>query len=63
VYGAHDNFSLRDGHVIPGLLHRCALAKRDGTAFVVAGSGTPRRQFMCAACRAPLRLYWPLHER
>jgi hypothetical protein len=55
VYGAHDNFSLSDSHVIPGLLHRCALAARDGTPFVVAGSGAPLRQFMCAlrcaACR------------
>jgi GDP-L-fucose synthase len=48
VYGPHDNFSLSDGHVIPGLLHRCLLAKRNGTPFVVAGSGAPRRQFMYA---------------
>ncbi len=48
MYGAHDNFSLADSHVIPGLLHRCALAARDGTPFTVAGSGAPLRQFMCA---------------
>ena len=31
VYGRHDNFHLEDSHVIPGLIHRCYLAKRDGT--------------------------------
>jgi GDP-L-fucose synthase len=46
VYGKHDNFSLEDGHVIPALIHRCYLAKRDGTDFVVKGSGKPLRQFI-----------------
>lgn len=27
IYGPHDNFNLEDGHVIPGLIHKCYLAK------------------------------------
>lgn len=48
VYGPHDNFNLEDGHVLPALVHRCYLAKRDGTDFVVRGTGSPRRQFIHA---------------
>ncbi|KAJ3161147.1 hypothetical protein HDU86_007769 [Geranomyces michiganensis] len=46
IFGPHDNFNLHDSHVIPGLLHRCYLAKRDGTDLIVSGSGTPLRQFI-----------------
>ena len=56
VYGPHDNFSLKHSHVIPGLLHKCLLAQRDGTPFVVAGSGAPRRQFIYARDLARLML-------
>jgi GDP-L-fucose synthase len=28
IYGPHDNFNLEDSHVIPGLIHKCYLAKR-----------------------------------
>jgi GDP-L-fucose synthase len=27
IFGPHDNFSLEDSHVIPGLMHKCALAE------------------------------------
>ena len=56
VYGPHDQFSLQDSHVVPGLLHRCYLARRDGTPLVVAGSGAPRRQFIYSADLAKLLL-------
>lgn len=46
VYGPHDNFHLEDSHVIPGLVHRCYLAKRDNTDLVVRGTGTAVRQFI-----------------
>ena len=26
LYGAYDNFNLKDSHVIPGLIHKCYLA-------------------------------------
>jgi GDP-L-fucose synthase len=32
--------------VIPGLIHKAYLAKRDGTDFAIWGSGAPLRQFI-----------------
>lgn len=46
VYGPHDNFHLEDSHVVPGLVHRCHLAKQNGVPFEVRGSGNPLRQFI-----------------
>jgi GDP-L-fucose synthase len=46
IYGPSDNFSIENGHVIPGLIHKCYIAKRDNTPFSIWGSGTPLRQFM-----------------
>ncbi len=48
VFGPHDNFSLEDGHVLPGLIHKCYLAKKEGHPFVVWGTGKARRQFIYA---------------
>lgn len=46
MYGPHDNFDLQGGHVIGSLIHRCWLAKREKTPFVVWGSGEAIRQFV-----------------
>ena len=46
IYGINDNFNLEDGHVIPSLIHKCFLAKKNNTDFVVKGSGKPLRQFI-----------------
>lgn len=46
IFGPHDNFSINDGHVIPGLIHKCYLAKKNGTDFTIWGSGAPLRQFI-----------------
>eukprot|EP00920_Eleutheroschizon_duboscqi_P026199 GHVT01064746.1.p1 GENE.GHVT01064746.1~~GHVT01064746.1.p1 ORF type:complete len:334 (+),score=35.55 GHVT01064746.1:150-1151(+) len=46
LYGPHDNFDLQDAHVIPSLIHKCYLAKKQGTPFEVFGSGKPVRQFL-----------------
>merc|ERR1711920_708239 len=46
IYGEFDNFSIDNGHVIPGLIHKCYIAKRDGTDFTIWGSGSPLRQFI-----------------
>ncbi|KAJ7130287.1 hypothetical protein C8R44DRAFT_613957 [Mycena epipterygia] len=46
VFGPHDNYDLEDAHVIPALVHRCYLAKKNGTPFVVGGSGKSLRQFI-----------------
>lgn len=61
IYGPHDNFSIQNGHVIPGLIHKCYNAKRDGTPFTIWGSGTPLRQFVYSLDLAELTV-WVLRE-
>nr|XP_057929593.1 GDP-L-fucose synthase [Doryrhamphus excisus]XP_057929594.1 GDP-L-fucose synthase [Doryrhamphus excisus] len=61
VFGPHDNFSIEDGHVLPGLIHRAYIAKEEGKPLVVWGSGTPRRQFIYSLDLARLFL-WVLRE-
>jgi len=46
IYGEHDNFSISDGHVIPALIHKCFLSKKNNKDFVVFGTGKPLRQFI-----------------
>jgi len=46
IYGPRDNFSIENGHVIPGLIHKVYLAKKNDTPFTIWGSGKPLRQFM-----------------
>ena len=46
LYGPHDNFDLSKSHVIPALIHKCAMAKLKGTDFHVSGTGRPVRQFL-----------------
>lgn len=61
VFGPHDNFDLEDSHVIPGLIHKCYLAKTNGTPFVVSGTGKPLRQFIYSHDLAKLFI-WMLRE-
>ncbi len=46
IYGEHDNFSLEHSHVVPALIHKCFMAKKNSEPFVVWGSGTPLREFI-----------------
>ena len=61
IFGRYDNFHLKDSHVIPGLIHKCHLAKAAGAPFTVLGSGSPRRQFIYAPDLARL-MVWVLRE-
>ena len=61
IYGPHDNFSLTDGHVIPALIHKCYLAKKNGTKFKVCGSGKPLRQFIYSQDLARLIMWTIFH--
>jgi len=61
IYGPYDNFNLQDSHVIPGLIHKCYLAKKKGEPFIIAGSGTPLRQFIYSEDLAKLIL-WALEN-
>lgn len=61
VFGPNDNFELEGSHVIPGLIHKCYLAKKNGTPFVVSGTGKPLRQFIYSYDLAKLFI-WQLRE-
>jgi GDP-L-fucose synthase len=62
VFGKHDNFSIEDGHVLPGLMHKCYLAKKNNTPFVIWGSGKPLRQFIYSSDLAKLMLWYLLES-
>ena len=48
IYGPNDNFDLDSSHVIPGLIHKCYLAKQNNTNFEVWGTGKAYREFIYA---------------
>ncbi len=48
IYGPHDNFSLKDGHVIPALIHKAYYASMNNDVFKIKGSGKAIRQFIHA---------------
>ena len=47
--------------MIPGLIHKCYIAKKDGTPFTIWGSGTPLRQFIYSLDLAELTV-WVMRE-
>jgi GDP-L-fucose synthase len=57
IFGKYDNFHLKDSHVIPGLIHKCYLAKKHGKPFTIMGSGRPLRQFIFSKDIAKLMLW------
>jgi GDP-L-fucose synthase len=47
LYGPHDNYDLKNSHVLPALLRKFHEAKEAGVPEVeVWGTGTPRREFL-----------------
>ncbi|KAJ1566375.1 GDP-L-fucose synthase [Cladochytrium tenue] len=61
IFGPHDNYNLEDAHVLPALIHKCYIAKRDGTPLTVLGSGRPLRQFIYSHDLARVML-WAIRE-
>nr|SVE92513.1 EOG090X09NN [Megafenestra aurita] len=61
VFGAHDNYNLEDSHVIPGLIHKAYIAKKEGKPLVAFGTGKPLRQFIYSLDLAKLFL-WVLRD-
>jgi len=57
VYGTYDNFDLENGHVLPSLIHKCYLAKKEDVPFIIRGSGKPLRQFIYSEDLAKLILF------
>ena len=48
IFAENDAYNIRYGHVIPSLIHKLYLAKRDATDFVVWGDGSALREFIYA---------------
>jgi GDP-L-fucose synthase len=46
LYGENDNYNLLDSHVIPGLIDKIDLAKKQCTFLEVLGTGKAIRQFL-----------------
>ena len=47
LYGTNDNYHPENSHVLPALLRRIVLAKKDNNPTVtIWGTGTPRREFL-----------------
>jgi len=47
LYGPHDNYDLRNSHVLPALIRKVHEAKQAGAqSITVWGSGNPRREFL-----------------
>lgn len=57
IYGPNDNFNFTDGHVVPSLIHKCFLAKKNKTDLVVWGSGKPLRELVFTDDIAKLALW------
>ena len=61
IFGPHDNFNLDKSHVIPGLIHKAYLAKKEGKPFDIWGTGIAVRQFIYSLDLAKLFI-WALRE-
>ena len=57
LYGPNDNFNLDNSHLIPGLIHRAFLSKKNNEDFVVWGDGNVYRQFVHSDDMAKLILW------
>jgi len=57
IYGPRDNYNLETGHVLPSLIHKMYLAKRDNTPMYVWGSGKPLREFIYSQDVADLTMW------
>lgn len=46
IYGKNDNFNITSSHVIPGLISKFILAKKNETNVTIWGTGKPIREFL-----------------
>lgn len=57
VFGPWDNYNLESSHVMPGLIHKLYMAKKNGTEGTIFGTGKPLRQFIYSLDLARLMLW------
>ncbi|VDM61863.1 unnamed protein product [Angiostrongylus costaricensis] len=61
VFGPHDNYNLQSAHVLPALIHKTFMAKKEDKPLIVFGTGRPLRQFIYSLDLAHLFI-WVLRE-
>jgi GDP-L-fucose synthase len=61
IYGPNDNYDIKNGHVVPSLIHKCFLAREHKTPLIIWGSGNPLREFIFSRDVANLT-EWVLHN-
>ena len=61
IYGPNDNYDIKNGHVVPSLIHKCFLARENKTPLTIWGSGDPLREFIFSRDVAVLS-EWVLHN-
>uniref|UniRef100_A0A0K0CZ35 GDP-L-fucose synthase n=1 Tax=Angiostrongylus cantonensis TaxID=6313 RepID=A0A0K0CZ35_ANGCA len=61
VFGPHDNYNLQSAHVLPALIHKTFMAKKEEKPLIVFGTGRPLRQFIYSLDLARLFI-WVLRE-
>ena len=61
IYGPNDNYDIKNGHVVPSLIHKCFLARENKTPLTIWGSGKPLREFIFSKDVAVLS-EWVLHN-
>jgi GDP-L-fucose synthase len=62
LYGPHDNYDLKNSHVLPALIRKFHEAKMESKPTVeIWGSGSPRREFLHADDLAEAILFLMLH--
>lgn len=61
IYGPGDNYNIQNAHVIPALIHKCYIAKKNDEPFIIYGDGTAKRQFIYSDDIAMITL-WAFNE-
>jgi GDP-L-fucose synthase len=61
IYGPNDNYDIKNGHVVPSLIHKCFLARENKSPLTIWGSGNPLREFIFSRDVAVLS-EWVLHN-
>lgn len=61
VYGINDNFHLDEGHMIPSMIHRAFLSKKNFKKMILWGDGSPLRQVIFSDDLAKL-IMWSIEN-
>lgn len=46
IFGEYDNYDLNKGHVVPSLIHKCFIAKKNNKPLEIWGTGIAKREFI-----------------